>query len=69
VKFYEVDRLQVDDEPLPEHYLTTRDHDQECRAARALARDRGQPEKCAPGCRAGQPWPTLRLLPRQRRAS
>ena len=53
---------------VPAHYVTTRPHDEACAAQRATARvARARPPPCLPGCSVGEPWPTLRLLPKQLR--
>lgn len=45
----------------------TRPHDEECQKARVAAKLANlQYPPCMPGCRVGQPWATLRLLPEQR---
>lgn len=50
------------------YWHTTRPHDDACAAQRVAALSARQPEPpCIQGCRVGQPWPTLRLLPEQLR--
>jgi hypothetical protein len=50
------------------YWHTTRLHDELCAARRvAAAKDQKPAPPCIPGCRVGQPWPTLRLLPEQLR--
>jgi len=43
------------------YYWTVRPHDDTC----IKAKENGSTD-CAPGCRAGKPWPTLELLPSDR---
>lgn len=51
-----------------DYWHETRPHDDECQKDRVAARLAGADyPACAPGCRVGQPWPTLRLLPADRR--
>jgi hypothetical protein len=50
-------------------WLTTRPHEDNC-PCRQID---GQPKppataQCVPGCRVGNPWPTLLLLPHERKA-
>lgn len=49
-------RTPAPEPPLPPPGITHRGHEPECRA-----------DACAPTCRRGEPWPTLRLLPEDRR--
>ena len=54
---------------LPDFWHTTRGHDPGCAMGKVLAEARGKAVKkiaCTDGCRHGEPWPTLRLLPAER---
>lgn len=44
-------------------WITTRPHDEECVRLHDEAKKARLPQRCVQGCRHGQPWPTLRLLP------
>ncbi len=53
--------------PDSDFWHEVRPHDDECEKARITAKMANLPyPPCTPGCRVGQPWPTVRLLPSDR---
>ena len=62
--------MSLYDPNVPDLWHTHRGHDEACNMGIALKRAAGRitpPVPCTNECRHGEPWPTLRLLPADRK--